>query len=42
MEEVAFCETEFFGIVWIGGIVVESFNDLFRERKLGAGYEAEV
>ena len=30
MEEVAFCETEFLGIVWIGGVVVESLNDLFR------------
>ena len=29
MEEVAFCETEFLGIVWIGSIVVESLNDLF-------------
>ena len=31
MEEVAFCETKFLGIVWIGGIVVESFNDLFKK-----------
>ena len=29
MEEVAFCETKFLGIVWIGGVVVESLNDLF-------------
>ena len=30
MEEVAFCETEFLGVVWIGGVVEESFYDLFR------------
>ena len=45
MEEVAFCEAKLLSIIWIGGMVVEGFDDLFsrvRSQRYAACLESQV